>query len=125
MIKSRQIIVGLGSSKCLLIHSFLLAAICALGLQEPFASSNVEPQTQTIYIKGFKFVPDTLTVNAGDTIVWTNEDKVTHTATAEGKVFDSKNIPYGASWEYVADKRGTHSYFCIPHPTMKGKLIVQ
>jgi plastocyanin len=125
LINKAKLIKGSGWKRRILIRTLLVTAICVFGLQRPLARSTVVPQTHTVSIKGFKFVPDTLTVNAGDTIVWKNEDNVTHTATAEGRAFDSRNIPYGASWDYVADRKGTYPYVCTRHPTMKGKLIVQ
>lgn len=111
--------------KRILAQALMLTSLYLVGSQAPVAISKAEPQTHTVYIKGFRFVPDTLTVNVGDTVVWINEDKVSHTATAEGKSFDSKNIPNGTSWRYLADKKGSYPYICIPHPMMRGKLIVQ
>lgn len=114
-----------GNLKCILIHTLLLTSAGSFGLRKQPALPKVEPRTHVVSIKGFRFVPDMLTVNVGDTIVWKNEDRVPHTATAEGKAFDSRNIPFGASWEYVANKKGTYPYTCTPHPNMRGKLVVQ
>jgi plastocyanin len=48
-----------------------------------------------------------LEVAAGDTVIWKNEDIVPHTATVK-KVFDSKELPSGKSWSYVAHRRGIY-----------------
>jgi plastocyanin len=72
-----------------------------------------------------KYLPATLVVNVGDTVVWKNEDIVPHTATDRGKVFDSGSIAPGASWNYVASKKGTYFYYCAYHPNTKGKLVVR
>lgn len=66
-----------------------------------------------------------LTVNAGDTIIWKNRDAFPHTATSEGKQFDSRDIAPGGSWKMVAKKRGTFAYICTLHRTMKGTLSVK
>ncbi len=109
----------------LLLIAALAIASGWFGLQQPASAQKPEPQTHTVLISGFKFVPETLTVNAGDTVVWKNEDIVPHTATADGKSFNSKSIESKASWKYVANKPGTYPYICAFHPTMKAKLIVK
>src|SRR5215468_562259 len=57
-----------------------------------------------VAIKGFKFAPDKLEVNAGDTITWKNEDIVPHIVT--GDKFKSKSMDQGESWTYTAKRRG-------------------
>ena len=81
--------------------------------------------THTIVITDMKFVPETLTVSPGDTIVWVNKDFFAHTATARDKSFDSRDIPTSESWKYVATKKGVFPYICTLHPTMKATLIVK
>jgi len=93
--------------------------VAAAGGQKPAA------QTHTILISGFKYQPDTLTVNAGDTVEWKNNDIVPHTVTAADKTFTSGAIRPGATWKFVAKKSGTFPYTCTPHPNMHGKLVVQ
>jgi plastocyanin len=81
--------------------------------------------THTIVIADMKFVPETLTVSPGDTIVWVNKDFFPHTATAQDKTFDSRDIATNKSWKYVAKKKGAFPYICTLHPTMKATLIVK
>jgi plastocyanin len=78
-------------------------------------------------MKGMAFVPATLEVAVGDTVVWVNDDLVPHTATAASgeTVFDSGMVPPNGSWKYVTTKAGTIPYVCTLHPTMKGTLIVR
>ena len=79
-------------------------------------------KTYNVAIKGFKFVPDKLEVNAGDTIIWKNEDIVPHIVT--GDKLKSKSMDEGESWTYTAQRKGDFPYKCRFHPTMKGELIV-
>jgi plastocyanin len=79
----------------------------------------------TVIIEGTRFQPESLTVKAGDTIVWVNKDLFPHTATASNSTFDSQVIPAGASWKYVAKKKGEFAYGCLFHPTMKADLLVK
>src|SRR5687768_17816094 len=83
------------------------------------------PGTHTIVIAEMKFVPETLTVKAGDTVVWVNKDFFPHTATAQDLSFDSRDIATNKSWKYVAAKKGAFSYICTLHPTMEATLIVK
>jgi plastocyanin len=83
------------------------------------------PATHTIVMEGVGFAPNTLTVAKGDTVVWVNKDAFPHTATAQDKSFDSKEIAAGKSWRFTAKKSGTFPYVCTLHPTMKGTLVVK
>lgn len=70
------------------------------------------------------FVPATLEVSVGDSVVWTNEDIVPHTVTAAG-TFDSQSMTTKQEWRYTASKAGEYAYGCTFHPTMKGTLTVR
>ena len=83
-------------------------------------------KTTTETISQFRFRPEALTVNLGDTVEWKNSDSLPHTATAENeKDFDSGSIADGASWRFTANKKGSFDYICTLHPNMHGKLVVQ
>lgn len=106
----------------LLACSWSAQAAAAPAAQAPAA------QSHAVLIKGFKFQPDVLTVNVGDTVEWTNGDIVPHTATAVDKSDKSLNsglIAPGATWKFTAKKAGTFPYTCTPHPNMKATLIVK
>lgn len=104
----------------------LLALVCCglLAIWSIQAAEKPAPKTHTVLITGFKFVPEHLTVAAGDTVIWKNQDIVPHTATAT-KVFDSKGLDKGQSWSYIAKRNGNYPYICSYHPTMKGLLVVK
>jgi plastocyanin len=84
-----------------------------------------KPRTHTVIIEGTRFQPETLTVRAGDTIVWVNKDLFPHTATASNSTFDSQVIAAGASWKLTVKKKGEFAYTCVFHPTMKAALLVK
>ena len=76
------------------------------------------------------FVPASVTVNKGDTVVWSNDDTAAHTVTSgtptggpDGS-FDSGLSLAGSSFEIVADTSGSYDYFCMVHPWMIGNLRV-
>lgn len=89
------------------------------------ASAQPAATTHTIVIKAMKYQPDQLEVRAGDTVEWKNEDIVAHTVTARDKRFDSGKIAPGSSWKTTVTKAGAIAYGCIPHPNMKGRIVVK
>ena len=76
------------------------------------------------------FVPASVTVNKGDTVIWSNDDTAAHTVTSgtptggPDGVFDSGLSLAGSSFEIVADTSGSFDYFCMVHPWMIGNLRV-
>mgnify|MGYP000566124347 CR=1 FL=1 len=74
-----------------------------------------------VTIKGFAFSPATLTVAAGDTVTFTNEDGAPHTATAADGSFDTGRIDGGGS-ATVTVGGGDHAYKCNFHSSMKGTI---
>jgi plastocyanin len=87
------------------------ALVAACGASKP------APREHHVSIHAMQFDPATLEVAVGDTIVWTNEDLVPHTATAAG-VFDSGPLVPHATWSYTVASAGTVGYVCTFHPTM-------
>jgi plastocyanin len=80
---------------------------------------------ESVGIADFAFAPDAVTVDVGDTVTWTNQDGVPHTATADGGAFDTGSLGQGQSGEATFDTPGTFTYHCAVHPTMTGTVVVQ
>ncbi len=76
-----------------------------------------------VTIAGFAFKPDTITVKAGDTVTWTNNDGTTHTATGSG--FDTGNISSGTSASVTFNTAGSFVYHCSIHASMTGTVVVE
>lgn len=81
------------------------------------------PKTHTVKIVDMKFVPETVTVKKGDTVVWKNEDLVPHTVM--GGAIRSEIIKAGESFRWSAEKTGQSEYMCTLHPNMRGKVMVK
>jgi|GEM_PF-4335873 len=81
--------------------------------------------THIVEIRDFKFVPETITVKAGDRITWKNFDVVPHTATAIGKAWDSGNLGLDAEWSLIVKKSDGGDYLCLYHPVMQGRVIIE
>ena len=73
-----------------------------------------------------KFDPEDLTINVGDTVNWTNNDGIEHTATStDGPAsFDSGNIAAGDSWSFTFTEAGTYNYKCDYHSSMNASITV-
>jgi plastocyanin len=76
--------------------------------------------------------PSPLTVNAGTSVTWTNNDSTIHTVTSGlpeqgsiGILFDSGLINPGKTFTHIFDKTGTFDYSCTLHPFMRGQVIVK
>jgi plastocyanin len=84
-------------------------------------------EAKEVSIQGFAFVPATLTVKKGDTIVFTNKDAVGHTVTALDGSFASPLLKKGDTFTLDTAKlaSGSVSYKCTPHPFMTASLVIQ
>lgn len=67
--------------------------------------------------------PSTINVIFGTTVIWTNNDAVTHTVTST--TFDSGLIKPGGTFEHTFDQAGEFPYLCTFHAWMTGKVIVE
>jgi plastocyanin len=82
------------------------------------------PKTYTVEISQMQFQPSELTVQKGDTVVWVNNDLVTHDVTeATRKAWASGPLPAGQSWRLPVTNSA--DYYCSIHVVMKGKIVVQ
>lgn len=79
--------------------------------------------THVIEIKGHKFSPATLKMQAGDKVQFVNLDGAPHTGTDRGGAFDTGRLNKGNEGTVEITAAGEYSYFCKFHPSMKGKII--
>jgi len=78
--------------------------------------------TVHVKIEKMAFVPADIEVRAGETIEWTNKDRVAHTATVKGGW--EVMIPPGKSATRVVEASDSVDYYCRFHPNMKGRITV-
>ena len=101
-------------------RTFLLYAIFLL---VPVMVSATE---YAVSIPGFLFSPAILTVAQGDTVTWTNDHTVNHTATSDdGLEWDSGVLTPGQSFSYTFTTAGAFPYHCAIHPSMTGTITVE
>ncbi len=76
------------------------------------------------------YLPENVSINAGDTVIWSNTDTAAHTVTSGSPtdgpdgIFDSSLFMAGATFEVTFDDSGSYDYFCMVHPWMKGNVQV-
>jgi plastocyanin len=79
---------------------------------------------ETVAIAGFKFDAPELTIAAGTSVSWTNDDSAEHSVVAEDTSFISDNLAKGATFEHTFDTPGSFPYICGIHSRMKGTITV-
>jgi plastocyanin len=77
-----------------------------------------------VKIDNFSFGPD-LTIAAGTTVTWTNNDDVPHVVASDTKLFKSQALDTDDHFSYTFTKPGTYLYYCMIHPKMTAKVVVQ
>lgn len=77
-----------------------------------------------VVVERFAFVPATLTVRPGDTVIWINRDYAPHTATAKGGGWGTRTLAREQTAKRVFRAAGTFDYFCKFHPHMRGRIVV-
>jgi len=87
------------------------------------AENKSAPGTR-IKIDNFSFGPD-LTVPTGTTVTWTNSDDVPHVVASETMIFKSQALDTDDHFSYTFTKPGTYLYYCMIHPKMTAKVVVQ
>jgi plastocyanin len=77
------------------------------------------------------YIPATLDISIGTTVVWENNDNAAHLATSgtpdggPDGVFDSGMIMAGATFEQEFSDKGEFVYYCLVHPWMVGTVTVE
>jgi plastocyanin len=82
-------------------------------------------KTDKVDIADYKFAPETIEVDAGTKVTWTNSDATAHTATADDSSFDTGDLDKGDSATVTFDKPGDFTYYCRFHPFMKATVEVK
>ncbi len=100
-------------------------------LPAPVSAVPPAPGRQTsakvdVSIQNFAFSPADVTISKGMTVVWTNNDAVGHTITADsGSGLSSQLLNPGDTYAYTFNDTGTFSYHCSIHKTMQGTVTVR
>jgi Icc protein len=78
-----------------------------------------------VKIDNFSFTPKSLSVKAGTTITWTNQDDIPHNVVSTEKKFSSQVLDTDQQFSFRFQEPGTYPYYCKIHPMMTGSVVVE
>lgn len=120
----KKLIIGLA----ILVIVGLAGLFAYKNFRQPTISNNsTEKSSSTVEIENFKFIPSVITVKPGEIITVLNKDIVNHSLTSNQEgLFDTGLIGKDQPHTFKTPANpGEYPFHCIPHPFMKGTLIVR
>jgi plastocyanin len=66
-----------------------------------------------------------VTVKAGTTVAWINDDDIPHTVASNTKLFRSSALDTKDKFSFTFTTPGAYEYFCSLHPHMTGAIVVE
>ncbi|HYH19347.1 MAG TPA: cupredoxin domain-containing protein [Azospirillum sp.] len=98
----------------------LTAALVATAFSGGASAAEVE-----VLIDKNRYEPASITVKAGDTVVWRNaETRTSHDVAFDDDVQSERLMPEDQYRRTFATP-GRYRYHCVPHPHMKGEVVVE
>ncbi len=83
------------------------------------------PGVNEVWLIGWVYEPETITVLAGTTVSWNNTTRDYHTVTSDDGLFDSR-LGGGQSFNYTFTKPGVFTYQdTATEPPTTGKVVVK
>jgi plastocyanin len=125
-----------------LIILLTVAAVSGLSILAPAFGASAPVMVIKMSDKPPKFLPDKVTIKAGETVEWVNNAKTLHSVDGDpsmalkpsdvslppgAKPFDSGFMKPDTTWEYTFKVPGTYKYTCVPHEKdgMNGEIVVK
>lgn len=97
-----------------------LAAGGALAASAPAGAATID-----IRIERSSFSPADVTVQAGDTVRWTNRDNTNHQIVSDAGAFVSPILGPGKSYSFALENAGTYRYRDSLKPSVRGVVRVE
>lgn len=116
-----------------MIKRFVVLLVFAITMSGDISLLQDDSEVHTVTVDGFgsnlRFVPDTLTINEGDTVqfLWSGQ-LLPHNAIEQNEVFNSgdaeRNVDYTYTFNY--NQSGVYEFYCEPHRDlgMVGEITV-
>jgi plastocyanin len=105
-----------------LVGAACLAGLVLLAVAGCSSGGSTSGSGTTIVEKNFAFSPNTLTVNVGDTVTFTNQDSAAHDVSIDTQNLGQQATGQSVTWK--ATKAGTFPFSCLIHPSMTGQITV-
>jgi plastocyanin len=100
---------------------------------DDISPNGTEPGGTKVRMKGLRFAPESVSVEAGTPVRFVNDDDVAHTVyedlgATSGKtaLLDSRRIEPGETFSFTPESDGVIAFVCTLHPTvMQGQILVE
>jgi amicyanin len=104
-----------------------VSAVLALLALPLLPAGQASAASYSVTMKGYAFSPASLSVPAGSTVTWTNQDTAPHDVkTTSGPVsIHSPMLNKGQSWSFTFTTAGSYGYVCTVHPNMTAGITVR
>ncbi|WNM29173.1 plastocyanin/azurin family copper-binding protein [Streptomyces sp. Li-HN-5-11] len=108
--------------RLLLAGMLLVGAVTFLATRPAHAATSYR-----VVMSGYAFSPRVLTITAGSTVTWVNEDQAPHDVktTSGPEPIHSPMLSKGGAWSHTFTLPGTYGYVCTVHPGMTAGLVVK
>ncbi|GHE69356.1 hypothetical protein GCM10014715_24030 [Streptomyces spiralis] len=112
-----------GHAVHLLLAALLLASTFTFLAPRPAHAAT----SYRVVMSGYAFSPRSLTITAGDTVTWVNQDQAPHNVktTSGPESIHSPLLSKGGSWSHTFTTPGSYGYVCTVHPGMSAQLVVK
>ncbi len=105
-------------------HDFATAMV-PQGLTTMPTDGTPKQTASEVWVVASEFKPHTLTVPVGTKVTWVNKEGEEHEVTSvKPGIFSNPLVPFG-SYSYTFNEPGTYDYYCGPHSSMTGVIIVK
>ena len=91
------------------------------------STNNDVQEVDQITYKDFAVAPKVIRIKKGTTVTWKNEDAAKHDVTPDTETDDfkaSELFGKGETHQVTFNTAGTYTFYCSPHPYMKGTVEV-
>ena len=96
-----------------------------LALATLAAAPSTLAATQSVALTRSGFVPATVTIAAGDTVTWTNNDTVNRSVVSDAGLFSSGILAPGESFSHTFAQRGTFRNRDGTRTRIRGRVVVR
>ena len=100
-------------------------AVAMFAVATAFPAASAQAADKEVQIDQFAFAPQRLTVKAGTTVTWINDDDIPHTVASSSKLFKSRALDTNDKFSFTFTTPGSYEYFCSLHPHMTGTVVVE
>ena len=114
------------------VLGLILVAVGGIAITGCPAGGDAGPNE--VFMRAIAFDPMEITIQVDESVTWTNQDIVSHTATSGnpgdddlGSIFRSALLLQGDTFTHTFNEAGEFVYFCETHPVMMrdAKVIVE